>query len=106
MSQLTTLSGSTLKDLTENKQLWAWAAVFLAALFFVAFWMRKNSAKPESIYAPSYDDAPSPSMDPAMGTGSSQVNIPAQMRSIDLNLTPVPDTAQAPQAPNASAPAP
>jgi pilus assembly protein FimV len=86
MSQLTTLSGSYLKDLTENKQLWAWAAAFLAALFFVAFWIRKNSSKPESIYAPSYDDAPSPSMDPAMGTGSSQVNIPAQMRSIDLNL--------------------
>ena len=86
MSQLTTLSGSYLKDLTENKQLWAWAAAFLAALFFVAFWMRKNSSKPESIYAPSYDDAPSPSMGPAMGTGSSQVNIPAQMRSIDLNL--------------------
>jgi pilus assembly protein FimV len=86
MSQLTSLSGTNIKDLTENKQLWAWAAAFLAALFFVAFWIRKNSSKPESIYAPSYDDAPSPSMDPAMGTGSSQVNIPAQMRSIDLNL--------------------
>ena len=86
MSQLTTLSGSYLKDLTENKQLWAWTAALLAALFFVALWMRKNSSESESIYAPSYDDAPSPSMGPAMGTGSSQVNIPAQMRSIDLNL--------------------
>jgi pilus assembly protein FimV len=85
MSQLTSLSGTNLKDLTENKQLWAWAAAFLAALFFVAFWIRKNSAKPESIYAPSYDD------------GSSQVSIPDQLRSIDLNLQ-----AQANDAPLAS----
>jgi pilus assembly protein FimV len=97
MSQLTSLSGTNLKDLTENKQLWAWAAAFLAALFFVAFWIRKNSAKPESIYAPSYDDVPNPGMGPVMGEGSSQVSIPDQLRSIDLNLQ-----AQANDAPLAS----
>ena len=104
MSQLTTLSGSNLKDLTENKQLWAWVAAFLAALFFVAFWMRKNSAKPESIYAPSYDDVPSPGMGPALGAGSSQVSIPDQLRSIDLNLQAQPT--DAPSAPHLRNPAP
>jgi FimV-like protein len=52
----------------------------------VAFWIRKNSAKPESIYAPAYDDAPSPGTGPAMSAASGQVSIPPQMRSIDLDL--------------------
>jgi len=86
MAQLTMASGSTLKELSENKQLWTWAAAFLAALLLIAFWMRKNSAKTESIYAPSYDDVPSPGAAPDKAPPSGQVSIPPEMRSIDLNL--------------------
>jgi pilus assembly protein FimV len=86
MSQLSMSTGWTLKELSENKQVWAWAVALLATLFLVAFWIRKNSAKPESIYAPAYDDAPSPGTGPAMSAASGQVSIPPQMRSIDLDL--------------------
>jgi pilus assembly protein FimV len=88
MSQLSMSTGWTLKELSENKQVWAWAVALLATLFLVAFWMRKNSAKSESIYAPAYDDAPAPSpgTGPAMPAASGQVSIPPQMRSIDLDL--------------------
>jgi FimV-like protein len=78
----------SLKDLSENKQLWAWAAALLAAVLLVAFWMRKKSTEPESIYAPSYDDIATPSAEPVMETASNQVSVPAQMSAIDLNLQP------------------
>jgi pilus assembly protein FimV len=81
-------TGSSLKDLSENKQLWAWAAALLAAVLLVAFWMRKKSTEPESIYAPSYDDIATPSAEPVMETASNQVSVPAQMSAIDLNLQP------------------
>jgi pilus assembly protein FimV len=112
MSQLSVFSGATLKELSENKQLWAWAAALLAALVLVAFWMRNKSAKPESIYAPSYDDVPGPGTGPTMSAGSSPVSIPAQMRSIDLNLqaqatdTPFSSQSRNPAPQQAAAPAP
>lgn len=92
-----TMPGSSLQDLSENKQLWAWAAGLLAAILLVAFWMRRKSAEPESIYAPSYDDIPAPSTEPAMQATPSPMPVPAQMSSIDLNLQP--STAPAPMAP-------
>lgn len=81
-------SGSILQELNENKQLWGWAAGLLVALLLVAFWMRRNSAEPETIYAPSYDDIPSPSTEPVMQATRSPVSVPAQMSAIDLNLHP------------------
>jgi pilus assembly protein FimV len=95
----TLLTGLSFKDLSENKQLWAWAAALLAAVLLVAFWMRKKSAEPESIYAPSYDDIANTSAEPVMRTASNQVSVPAQMSAIDLNLQP-----QASTAPVASTP--
>ena len=92
-----TMPGSSLQDLSENKQLWAWAAGLLAAILLVAFWMRRKSAEPESIYAPSYDDIPAPSTEPAMQATPSPMPVPAQMSSIDLNLQP--STASTPMAP-------
>lgn len=92
-----TMPGSSLQDLSENKQLWAWAAGLLAAILLVAFWMRRKSAEPESIYAPSYDDIPAPSTEPAMQATHSPMPVPAQMSSIDLNLQP--STASTPMAP-------
>lgn len=89
----TLLTGLSFKDLSENKQLWAWAAALLAAVLLVAFWMRKKSAEPESIYAPSYDDIANTSAEPVMRTASNQVSVPAQMSAIDLNLQPQPSTA-------------
>jgi pilus assembly protein FimV len=85
----TPMTGSSLQELTENKQLWAWAAGLLAAILLVAFWMRRKSAEAESIYAPSYEDIPSPSTEPVMQDTPSPVSVPAQMSSIDLNLQPL-----------------
>ena len=99
-----TMPGSSLQDLSENKQLWAWAAGLLAAILLVAFWMRRKSAEPESIYAPSYDDIPAPSTEPAMQATPSPMPVPAQMSSIDLNLQP--STTPAPMAPTPAYAAP
>ena len=99
-----TMPGSSLQDLSENKQLWAWAAGLLAAILLVAFWMRRKSAESESIYAPSYDDIPAPSTEPAMQATPSPMPVPAQMSSIDLNLQP--STAPAPMAPTPAYAAP
>ena len=82
------MTGSNLQDLSENKQLWAWAAGLLAAILLVAFWMRRKSAEPESIYAPSYEDIPTPSTEPVMLATHSPLPVPAEMSSIDLNLQP------------------
>ncbi len=81
-------TGSSLQDLSENKQVWAWAAGLLAAILLVAFWMRRKSAEPESIYAPSYEDIPTPDTEPVLQATPSPVNVPPQMSSIDLNLQP------------------
>ena len=91
------MTGSSLQDLSENKQLWAWAAGLLAAILLVALWMRRKSAESESIYAPSYDDIPAPSSEPVMQAAHSPMPVPAQMSSIDLNLQP--STASTPMAP-------
>ncbi|ALK88061.1 hypothetical protein L63ED372_00839 [Limnohabitans sp. 63ED37-2] len=99
-----TMTSSSLQDLSENKQLWAWAAGLLAAILLVAFWMRRRSAEPESIYAPSYDDIPAPSTEPVMQATPSPMPVPAQMSSIDLNLQP--STAPAPMAPTPAYAAP
>lgn len=98
------MTGSSLQDLSENKQLWAWAAGLLAAILLVAFWMRRKSAEPESIYAPSYEDIPAPSTEPVMQATHSPMPVPAQMSSIDLNLQP--STAPAPMAPTPAYAAP
>ena len=42
------MTGSSLQDLSENKQLWAWAAGLLAAILLVALWMRRKSAESET----------------------------------------------------------
>ncbi len=86
------MTGSNLQDLSENKQLWAWAAGLLAAILLVAFWMRRKSAEPESIYAPSYEDIPTPSTEPVMLATHSPLPVPAEMSSIDLNLQPAATT--------------
>lgn len=98
------MTNSSLQDLSENKQLWAWAAGLLAAILLVAFWMRRKSAEPESIYAPSYEDIPTPSTEPVMQATHSPIPVPVQMSSIDLNLQP--STAPAPTVPTPTYAAP
>jgi pilus assembly protein FimV len=98
------MTSSSLQDLSENKQLWAWAAGLLAAILLVAFWMRRKSAEPESIYAPSYEDIPTPSTEPVMQATHSPIPVPVQMSSIDLNLQP--STAPAPTVPTPTYAAP
>jgi pilus assembly protein FimV len=103
-SQTAMSTGSSIKDLSENKQLWAWAAALLAAVLLVAFWMRKKSAEPESVYAPSYDDIPNPSTDPVMEASASPLSVPPLMSSIDLNLQPQDTTAPLAPTPAYAAP--
>ena len=98
------MTSSSLQDLSENKQLWAWAAGLLAAILLVAFWMRRKSAEPESIYAPSYEDIPTPSTEPVMQATHSPIPVPVQMSSIDLNLQP--STTPAPTVPTPAYAAP
>lgn len=86
-------SGASLKELSENKQLWAWAAGLLAAVLLVALWMRRKSAEPESVYAPSYDDIPSTSTEPVLSQTTENAAIPAQISAIDLNLQATPSGA-------------
>ncbi len=100
------MTSSSLQDLSENKQLWAWAAGLLAVILLVAFWMRRKSAEPESIYAPSYDDIPAPSTEPVMQATPSPMPVPAQMSSIDLNLQPSTTPASTVPTPAYAAPTP
>ncbi|PUE42561.1 hypothetical protein B9Z50_01480 [Limnohabitans sp. Bal53] len=97
-------SGASLKELSENKQLWAWAAGLLAAVLLVALWMRRKSAEPESVYAPSYDDIPSTSTEPALSQTAENAAIPAQMSAIDLNLQPTPPATTVSSNPTPAAP--
>lgn len=103
-SQTTLTTSSSLQDLSESKQLWAWAAGLLAIILLIAFWMRSKSAEPESIYAPSYDDIPNPGSDPVMQTATSPVSVPPQMSAIDLNLQPLANPAPVASAPAFTAP--
>jgi len=100
------MTSSSLQDLSENKQLWAWAAGLLAVILLVAFWMRRKSAEPESIYAPSYDDIPAPGTEPVMQATPSPMPVPAQMSSIDLNLQPSTTPASTVPTPAYAAPTP
>lgn len=79
---------SSLQSLIADKHLWPWAGGLLALLLLAAFWIRKQSKAPESIYAPSYDDFPSDEIEPVVQKGAGAGEIPAQMSSIDLNLQP------------------
>ena len=82
------LSALSLKNLSEDKRIWAWAAALLAAILLLAFWIRKKSSENEAVYAPTYDDIPGPNTDPVMGQTTGHTSIPAQMSAIDLNLQP------------------
>lgn len=97
-------SGASLKELSENKQLWAWAAGLLATILLVALWMRRKSAEPESVYAPSYDDIPSTSTEPVLSQTTENAAIPAQISAIDLNLQATPSGAPVSSSPPSAPP--
>lgn len=96
----------SLQELSENKQLWAWGGGLLAALLLVAFWMRRKSSEPESVYAPSYDDIPDSGHEPVMGQATDNASIPAQMSAIDLNLQTSTAPTTSPAYPSYTAPTP
>ena len=66
--------------------------------------MRRKSAEPESVYAPSYDDIPSTSTEPALSQTAENAAIPAQMSAIDLNLQPTPPATTVSSNPTPAAP--
>lgn len=97
-------TASWLQNLQDNKQLWSWAAAFLALILLLVYWARRKSGDPEPSYAPSYDDIPSTSTDPVMDHATANSAIPAQMSAIDLNLqTPTETTSTGPVASAATA---
>jgi pilus assembly protein FimV len=100
------LSVLGLKNINEDKLIWAWAAALLAVILLLVFWIRKKYSKKEAVYAPTYDDIPGPITEPVMGQPTGNTSIPAQMSAIDLNLQP--NTAPTPVAsyPSYVAPAP
>jgi len=106
LSQASPSSSAILQELTENKQLWAWGGGLLAAILLVAFWMRRKSAEPESVYAPSYDDISNAGNEPVMGPAANNAPVPAQMSAIDLNLQSSTEPTMAASYPSYAAPAP
>jgi pilus assembly protein FimV len=106
VSQATPSSSASLQELTENKQLWAWGGGLLAAILLVAFWMRRKSDEPESVYAPSYDDISNTGNEPIMGQAADNAQVAAQMSAIDLNLQPSTVPTAAASFPSYAAPAP
>jgi pilus assembly protein FimV len=106
VSQAAPSTSASLQELTENKQLWAWGGGLLAAILLVAFWMRRKSDEPESVYAPSYDDISNTGNEPIMGQAADNAQVPAQMSAIDLNLQPSTVPTAAASFPSYAAPAP
>jgi pilus assembly protein FimV len=74
--------------LSQDKQIWAWAAGLLAAMLLLVVWIRKTSQPVEEVYAPSYNDHLTDGLEPSSEKSSAASEIPPQMASIDLNLTP------------------
>jgi FimV-like protein len=74
--------------LSQDKQIWAWAAGLLAALLLLVVWIRKTSQPVEQVYAPSYNDDLSDDSEPSSDKSLAASEIPPQMASIDLNLAP------------------
>jgi FimV-like protein len=106
VSQAAPSTSASLQELTENKQLWAWGGGLLAAILLVAFWMRRKSDEPESVYAPSYDDISNTGNEPIMGQAADNAQVPAQMSAIDLNLQPSTVPTAAASFPSYAAPSP
>ncbi len=106
LSQASPSSSAILQELTENKQLWAWGGGLFAAILLVAFWMRRKSAEPESVYAPSYDDISNAGNEPVMGPAANNAPVPVQMSAIDLDLQSSTEPTMATSYPSYAAPAP
>jgi pilus assembly protein FimV len=97
-------------EISQDKQLWAWAAALLAAMASLIVWMRRKSKSTEDVYAPAYNDDheqnPTDRPDPKM---DKQTSFPSPISSIDLNLPAQPtgtiNTTHAPfSAPAAASP--
>jgi pilus assembly protein FimV len=88
-------------EISQDKQLWAWAAALLAAMASLIVWMRRKSKNTEDVYAPAYNDDqeqnPTDRPDPKMDKPTS---FQSPMSSIDLDLPAQPtravNTAHAP----------
>lgn len=80
--------GTLMDRLSQDKQIWAWAAGLLAAMLALVFWLRKSAPPVQEVYAPSYNDNLTDSIEPSSTKPFATSEIPPQMASIDLNLTP------------------
>ena len=65
----------------QLSQQWAWIVAALLSLLALVFYTRKKNTQSHAVFAPSYDDFPTPS--PAT---EPVVDIPPQMAGIDLDL--------------------
>lgn len=92
---------SLLETMGRTLPIWAWLGALFAAMAGLVWWVRRRRTLiGQDLFATSDTQSPMPIQVSAPSV------LPDQLAHLDLNLTPVPDTTQAPQAPNASAPAP
>jgi pilus assembly protein FimV len=75
----------------QLSQQWAWIVAALLSLLALVFYTRKKNTQSHAVFAPSYDDFPTPS--PAT---EPVVDIPPQMAGIDLDL-PSPNPSNEPE---------
>ncbi len=71
-------------------QQWAWIVAALLALLALVVYSRKKNTQSHAVFAPSYDDFPTPST-----TTEPVVDIPPQMAGIDLDLPSTPPANEA-----------
>ena len=117
-------SSNVLEQLKNDPRTMGWAAALLAAMFALAWWVRRSHKRGNAgamAYSPSYDDIPAtantaPSMEPSapasMPAGLSGLNldlnsppnapVPASVAPMVMSTSPAP--AQAPAAPVPTAP--
>ncbi len=76
---------SLFEQMGAYKTAWTWVGGLLLGLLALALWSRKKNSKPHEVFAPSYDDGPSPTM-PTMAPTMPH----PQMAGIDLNLNSSP----------------
>jgi pilus assembly protein FimV len=80
-----TTQDGLLEQLGQNKSMWALALGALLALFSVVVWSRRDGKKTQAVYAPSYDDIPSP----LMPDTEPVTRVPPEMANINLDLPTV-----------------
>jgi FimV-like protein len=85
-------SAPLLDTISRNPTLWAWVMALLAGMAGLVWVVRRRSSAPGDLFGKNRPLAPAPQTTPFPS------GLPPQFAGLDLNLTPPPERAQAPQA--------